>query len=120
MKWKVLLYRKANGVCPVEDYLKKLQPGHRAKAMREIDLLEEFGISLQRPHVAAIRTERYSGLWELRIQFAGDASRILYFLHQGDQFVLLHGFMKKTDSLPAKELETARKRKEEYLGRSKG
>ena len=117
MKWQVLFYEKSNGVNPVKEFLKTLSSGHQAKALREIDLLEQFGTALQRPHVAAIRQDRYAGLWELRIQFSGDSSRIFYFLAQGNRFVLLHGFMKKTDALPAKELETARKRMNEYLRR---
>jgi len=85
--------------------------------MRAIDLLEQFGIFLQRPHAAAIRSEKFAGLWELRIQFGGDASRIFYFLHHDDCFILLHGFIKKTDALPVKEMETARKRKEDFFRR---
>jgi phage-related protein len=117
MKWQVLFYEKANGVSPVKDFLKTLPPGHQAKALREIDLLEQFGTALQRLHAAAVRQGRYTGLWELRIQFSGDASRIFYFLAQGNRFVLLHGFVKKTDALPSRELETARKRMEDHLRR---
>ena len=118
MKWRVVFYEKVNGINPVKEFLKSLSPGHQAKALREIDLLEKFGIALQRPHVAPIRQGRYTGLWELRIQFSGDASRIFYFLAKVNTFVLLHGFVKKTDALPVKELETARKRMEDHERRS--
>lgn len=49
--------------------------------------------------------------------FSGNASRILYFSAHDNTFVMLHGFIKKTDALPVKELEIARKRKEDYLER---
>ena len=117
MRWRVLFYVNENGKRPVEEFLRKLPPGHQGKAMRAIDLLEQFGIFLQRPHAAAIRSEKFAGLWELRIQFGGDASRIFYFLHHDDCFILLHGFIKKTDALPMKEMETARKRKEDFFRR---
>jgi len=113
----IIFYTTSDGTSPVEDFLKSLNPGHLAKAMRLIDLLEQFGTSLQRPHVAAVRFKKYSGLWELRIQFSGNASRILYFSADNDTFVLLHGFIKKTNAIPVKELEIARKRKEDYLKR---
>ena len=117
MRWRVLFYVNENGKRPVEEFLRKLPPGHQGKAMRAIDLLEQVGNFLQRPHAAAIRSEKFAGLWELRIQFGGDASRIFYFLHHDDCFILLHGFIKKTDALPVKEMETARKRKEDFFRR---
>lgn len=117
MRWRVLFYVNENGKRPVEEFLRKLPPGHQGKAMRAIDLLEQFGIFLQRQHAAAIRSEKFAGLWELRIQFGGDASRFFYFLHHDDCFILLHGFIKKTDALPVKEMETARKRKEDFFRR---
>jgi len=117
MRWRVLFYVNENGKRPVEEFLRKLPPGHQGKAMRAIDLLEQFRIFLQRPHAAAIRSEKFAGLWELRIQFGGDASGIFYFLHHDDCFILLHGFIKKTDALPVKEMETARKRKEDFFRR---
>ena len=119
MRWRVLFYEKENGERPVEEFLRKLPPGHQGKAMRAIDLLEQVGNFLQRPHAAAIRSEKFAGLWELRIQFGGDASRIFYFLHHDDCFILLHGFIKKTDSLLVKEMEIARKRKEDFFRRFK-
>ena len=119
MRWRVLFYEKENGERPVEEFLRKLPPGHQGKAMRAIDLLEQVGNFLQRPHAAAIRSEKFAGLWELRIQFGGDASRIFYFLHHDDCFILLHGFIKKTDALPLKEMEIARKRKEDFFRRFK-
>jgi phage-related protein len=117
MPREIIFYTKPDGTRPVEDFLTSLQPEHLAKAMRVIDLLEQFGAALQRPHVAVVRFKKYAGLWELRIQSAGNASRILYFSVHKDIFVLLHGFIKKTDTLPVKELEIARKRKENYLER---
>jgi len=117
MRWRVLFYEKENGERPVEEFLRKIPPGHQGKAMRAIDLLEQVGNFLQRPHAAAIRSEKFAGLWELRIQFGGDASRIFYFLHHDDCFILLHGFIKKTDSLLVKEMEIARKRKEDFFRR---
>lgn len=117
MRWRVLFYVNENGKRPVEEFLRKLPPGHQGKAMRAIDLLEQVGNFLQRPHAAAIRSEKFAGLWELRIQFGGDASRIFYFLHHDDCFILLHGFIKKTDALPVKEMEIARNRKEDFFRR---
>jgi len=53
----------------------------------------------------------------LRVKFASDISRIFYFLYDGEKFILVHGFVKKTQKTPTKELEKARDRMLEFLGR---
>jgi phage-related protein len=49
------------------------------------------------------------GLFELRVK----ASRIFYCFKPGGVIVLLHGFMKKSQKTPRRELEIAQKRMEE-------
>ena len=80
-KWQVELYQKFNNDCPVLSFIQSLPPKHRAKVEREIDLLEEFGINLTYPHTLKIQGAPYKDLWELRIKFGSDISRIFYFLH---------------------------------------
>lgn len=108
MTWKIELYQKANGAIPVAEFIESLPPKHRAKAIRSIDLLEEFGTGLREPYAKPIQGGEYRGLWELRVKFASDISRIFYFLAVGGRFVLLHGFLKKTMVTPRGELDTAR------------
>ena len=43
-------YHKKNGECPVEEYLDSLSPKLRAKTLRSIMLLEEFGCELRMPY----------------------------------------------------------------------
>lgn len=97
------------------EFLDSLPPKHQAKAFREIDLLEEFGNSLKEPYVKHIDGE----IWELRIKFSTDISRIFYFTWSKETIVLLHGFIKKTQKTPRSELETARKRLKDYCERHK-
>lgn len=119
MKWTIELYEKENKNCPVLDFILSLPPKHRAKVEREIDLLEEFGINLTYPHTRKIEGEKYKDLWELRIRFANDISRIFYFIYLDNKFVLLHGFIKKSNKTPSKELEIAKNNMLEYLRRCK-
>jgi phage-related protein len=117
MKWTIELYEKENQQCPVLDFIQSLPPKHRAKIEREIDLLEEFGINLTYPHTRRIEGDCYKGLWELRIQFASDISRVFYFIHLDNTFVLLNGFLKKTNKTPTQELELAKKFMQDYIRR---
>jgi phage-related protein len=119
MEWNIELYQKENGEVPVLKFLENLSPKHKAKAFWEIELLKEFGTSLKEPYSKAIKGDNYKGLWELRVKFASDISRIFYFLPLEKTFILLHGFVKKTEKTPKAELEIAKNFMEDYLGRCK-
>ncbi len=95
-----------------------VSPKMRAKALRDIGLLERFGRDLREPYVKPIKGERNSGLYELRIRFAGDIARIFYFTYENDTFVLLHGFIKKTMKAPQREIEKAVEYMEDYKRRN--
>ena len=53
-------------------------------------------------------------LWEIRVSFGGNIFRILCFFDDGDIVLAAHGFTKKTQKTPAKEIRTAEMRKKEY------
>ena len=101
--WNIIFYEKEDGSIPVQAFLDALPAKHHAKALRDIDILEKYGTSLTEPHVKHIKGK----LWELRIKSASDISRIFYFVAVGNDIVLLHGFVKKTQKTPNREIETA-------------
>ena len=114
MSWQIEYYKKENGQIPVLDYLLTLPPKIRAKAFSEIELLEKHGSDLREPYTKPIKGEKYRDLFELRIKFSSDISRIFYFAYLGDRFVLLHGFTKKSEKTPSGELDRAIRYKEDY------
>lgn len=113
-KWEIVYYKKVDGDIPVVAFLKSLSPKMRAKAYNEIELLQEHGIYLREPYVKPIKGAKYKGLYELRIRLGSDASRIFYFTHNGNMFVLLNGFLKKTNKTPKGELEKAISYRNDY------
>ncbi|HIZ55933.1 MAG TPA: type II toxin-antitoxin system RelE/ParE family toxin [Firmicutes bacterium] len=117
MEWDVIYYEKENGEMPVFDFIASLSKKQQAKALWEIRLLAENGMALREPYAKSIQGERYKGLFELRIQQGGDISRIFYFLPIGNTFILLHGFVKKTNKTPSRELETALRYMQDYIRR---
>lgn len=117
MKWIVDFYEKENGDVPVMEFLESLPTKHKAKAQKSIDLLEEYGMGLKEPYVKHITGKEYKGLSELRIKFASDISRIFYFMPVGTKLILLHGFLKKTQKTPKRELDTAKKYMIDHLRR---
>ena len=112
--YEVEFYQKDNGSIPVVEFLLSLQPKMRAKAYREIELLKKHGPNLREPFVKPLKGVKNKGIYELRIKFSSDISRIFYFTPRQDGFVLLNGFLKKTNKTPERELETARKYKVDY------
>lgn len=117
MGYDVEYYQKQNGDIPVMDFLLSLQPKMRAKAYSEIELLQKHGSTLREPYVKSMKGDKNKGIYELRVKFSSDISRIFYFCFQQNTFVLLNGFIKKSEKTPERELEKARKYKTDYEGR---
>ncbi len=112
-KWKIKVYESINGDKPVEEFIKSLEEKARLKVSKTLDLLEEFGLEGAYPHCKKLTG---SSLWELRI-LGADSIRIFYVTITGKMFLLLHGFKKKTQKTPTKEISIAQKRLDEYQSR---
>ena len=117
MSCKIEFYQKENGKVPVKEFLFSLSPKLRAKAFRDIELLQKYGSELKEPYVKALKGKNKRDLYELRIKFSNDIARIFYFTYFNDKYVLLHGFIKKTMKTPAKEIEKAKNYMEDYKRR---
>ena len=83
----------------LEKFIKSLQKPIIAKILRTIDLLEKFGQKLGPPHAKKISAR----LFELRIPGKQEV-RIFYSFHKS-QIFLLHGFIKKSQKIPRKEIQ---------------
>jgi len=55
------------------------------------------------------------GLFSLRTVSSGVNIRLLFFTVVGSKVVIFSGFKKKTNKIPKREIDTAKKRKKEYL-----
>lgn len=82
-------------------FIKGLQKPTIAKVLRTIDLLEQFGPRLGPPHVKKISAR----LFELRI--TGKQEVRIFYSFRKSQIFLLHGFTKKSQKIPQKEIKTA-------------
>lgn len=113
--WEIEFYVTGDNKEVIEEFLEELPEKHRAKAFHEIDLLSQFGIKLKQPHAKHIEED----LWELRIKYSSDISRIFYFIPVKKKIVLLHGFIKKTEKTPPKQIKVAKERMVDYKRRFK-
>jgi phage-related protein len=112
--WKLEFFETARGDRPVAEYLEGLPLEERAKMIRGLDRLAEFGTALTMPEV---RRMKGSDLWELRIRGCNH-HRVFYVVVIGRQILLLHAFAKRSQRTPKRELQTAETRLREYRGRT--
>lgn len=107
-------YRRSSGSAPVEEYLEELDDKLRSKTMRSIQLLKTYGPHLGEPDSKSLG----GGIFELRTSMGSMAGRVLYFFVISDTAVLTHGFLKKTQKTPRREIERAKRCRADYLAQS--
>ncbi len=111
MEWTVIFYKTEDKHSPVEEWLNAIPKSAKAKIIRNMFLLEELGLTVREPYVKPLGDK----LYEVRAKDPNGIYRVIYFAYTGKQFVMLHGFTKKTQKTPPKEIEVAKKRMEEFI-----
>ena len=112
-KFKVLFYQKADGSEPVKQFLNSLDKKMRAKMVRTIEALQNNGNDLREPYSKHLD----DGIFELRAKVGTDISRVLYFFFICQRVILTNGFIKKTQKTPKKEINLAKKYRNDFLQR---
>ncbi len=107
--WHVVFYTDSRGGSPVEEFLAAVPAHVRAQLAYSLHLLEEFGVRLREPHASHVE----GAIWELR----GGSGRLFYFAHTWRRCVVLHGYVKKSQRTPKKEIATAHRRWQDFLSR---
>jgi phage-related protein len=109
----VAFYRTAEGNCPVQEFLDSLPGKVAQKIVWVLTLLEDMDI------VPASYFKKLAGteeIWECRIQFGSNAYRIFCFF-LNNLVVLTHGFVKKSQKTPAREIERAEAYRRDFFRR---
>lgn len=110
----VEFYELANGHKPAQEFINSLEGKMRAKAFKGISLLEKHGNMLREPHSSYMG----DGVFELRIKFSSDITRVFYFFVSGKRIILTNGFVKKSKKTPRAEFDLAKKYKLDYERRN--
>jgi len=103
--WRVQCYVDSRGTNAVEAFIRELPKAEQPIVRARIDFVAEVGNRAREPLSKSLG----NGLFELRTKSA----RIFYCFRPGGVIVLLHGFTKKSQKTPAREMETAIKRMQE-------
>lgn len=110
-RYKCVFYQTPGGRFPVEEFISSLTEETQDKFLYKKELLEYFGPKLREPHTKSIG----SGIFELRFKGKEGGIRVLFFFYCKRRIILVHGFCKKTQKTPKKEIKIAGKRMNEYL-----
>lgn len=111
-KPKFISYTRPNGHNEFEEFYNSLPVKDRNKLRATIEMIEETGIQ------AAIQLEWVkkldSEINEIRSKVSSNIQRALYFHVKNNQYIITHGFTKKTQKTPIKEIERAKQIKYEF------
>lgn len=94
-----------SGHRPAEEFIDGLDPKMKAKVFGRLELLEEHGNRLGMPYSRHLE----DGIYEVRTPQGNDITRVLYFFAIGNRILLTHGFVKKTQKTPPREIERAKR-----------
>ncbi|MCD8307013.1 MAG: type II toxin-antitoxin system RelE/ParE family toxin [Clostridia bacterium] len=111
MSYTVIFYEKADGSCPVREFLDDQPAKMRAKLLRGISYLESEGNNLREPYSKFLK----DGIFELRVSVGNDETRILYFFINGKNIVLTNAFVKKTQKTPSSYIKQAKEYRDDYM-----
>lgn len=109
---QVVFYRTNADSEPVREWLQGLNKEERKIIGEDIKTVQ-LGWPLGMPLVRKIDR----GLWEVRIQLDKKIARVLFTVYEG-MMVLLHGFVKKSQKIPTKDLKLAKQRMMTLGGRN--
>lgn len=102
----LVVYYTTDNKSPVEDFINSLEKHARSKIIRLLKNAQEFGVIAIQKHIKKLAG---TNLWEMRV-LGKQSVRLIYFYQQQNIIFIIHGFIKKNQKTPLKEIKTAIKR----------
>lgn len=109
----VYYYTTPAGDNPFDKFLDSLSDQEQRKVIRILTNIETYGLTTAIPHIKKLTG---TPLWEIRI-LGQNNLRIFYATVVKDSIIVLHGFTKKSQMTPPKEIETAINRLNNWVDR---
>ena len=97
------------------EWFRDLDDAEKVSLTASVDLLEELGPALGRPHVDTLKGSRVSNMKELRVQHAGRPYRILFAFDPRQTGILLIGGRKGAKAWYRKTIALAERLYAKYL-----
>jgi putative addiction module killer protein len=98
---------------PYKDYFWDFYNPLNQNIKEKVDYVLQIVISVQRIPAKFFK-HLEDGIYEIRIDVGGNIYRIFTFFDDNKLVILLHGFQKNTQKTPRKEIERAKKLRQDY------
>ena len=105
MRWTIEYYSES-----VEELVLRMPNGIFAHYAGIVQIMRQSGPNLGMPHVRPMG----GGLFEIRAKGPEGQGRVFHCTARGRTIIMLHGFIKKTQATPKRELDIARRRMREF------
>jgi phage-related protein len=115
-KREIDFYRTENGRCPTREFLDTLPDKAGQKVVWVLKLIQDLEMI---PSAYFKKLEATDNIWECRVRVGSNAYRFLAFFLENAVIVLTHGFSKKSQKTPRKEIERAEAYKKDFMRRLK-
>ncbi len=103
-------YRTSNGTCPVEEWLNKQSDKVQAKMFKYMEHLETYWDQGGFTFIRSLG----DGLFEIKTKVDDKWPRLIYFYYDKGRIVYLHGFLKKQNRTPRREIDIAKRRRNDF------
>jgi phage-related protein len=107
---KIYYYISPSGKNVIREFILSLQKNQQVKVRRILQLINDYGLTSANPHIKKLFGTPF---WEIKI-LGKDNIRILYVALDINSILVLHGFNKKTQKTPMREIQIAINRYSEW------
>src|SRR5487761_1108013 len=114
-EWTIEFYED-RGNSPPREFVDSLDEQTQVRFTWSMEQLRLRNVQARPPLVRHIE----GSLWELREQSRTNIYRLFYFFASGRRIVFVHGFQKKTEQTPRREIAIALRRMEQIRERDEG
>lgn len=104
--------RRQDGTSYFRDFIDSLPVKDKAKMLSTIEKTQEHGLLVAQKMEWVKKLD--NNIYELRSKVGSNIQRALYFQKVGNQYLITHGFTKKTQRTPKVEIERAKSIREKY------
>jgi len=103
---KIYYYALASGENPIDKFLNSLSEKQQTKILRIFNHIRNHGLIRPIPDIKKLTG---TPLWEIRV-LGRDSIRLIYAVVFRSHVLILHGFLKKKNKTPLKDIRLALKR----------
>ncbi|MDF7638031.1 type II toxin-antitoxin system RelE/ParE family toxin [Lactobacillus sp. ESL0791] len=99
-------YKRLNGHNEFIEFYQKLSEKDRGKLAILIDKIQRYGLAIAARMEWIKKIDK--NLYEIRTKTSSNIQRVIYFHVEDEQYIITHGFTKKTNKTPKREIEHAK------------